>query len=72
MRDRVISGIACRLIMLAFSISLFGVTGCASSQLTPEEQGASSVTPGLVRLSVGLENIEDILDDLRAGFAASS
>ena len=42
------------------------------SQLTPEEQAASSVTPGLVRLSVGLENIEDILDDLRAGFAASS
>jgi len=42
------------------------------SQLSPEEQAASSVTPGLVRLSVGLENIEDILDDLRAGFAASS
>ena len=42
------------------------------SQLTPEEQSASSVTPGLVRLSVGLENIEDILDDLRAGFAAAS
>ncbi|MBF28740.1 MAG: bifunctional o-acetylhomoserine/o-acetylserine sulfhydrylase [Acidimicrobiaceae bacterium] len=42
------------------------------SQLTPEEQAASSVTPGLVRLSVGLENIEDILDDLRDGFAALS
>ena len=38
MRDRVISGRACRLVMLAFSISLFGVTGCASSQLSPEEQ----------------------------------
>src|SRR5690606_26505602 len=29
------------------------------SQLTPEEQAASDVTPGLVRLSVGLESIGD-------------
>jgi O-acetylhomoserine (thiol)-lyase len=28
------------------------------------------VTPGLVRLSVGLESIEDILADLEQGFAA--
>ena len=40
------------------------------SQLTPEEQAASSVTPGLVRLSVGLESIEDIIADLDRGFAA--
>jgi O-acetylhomoserine (thiol)-lyase len=40
------------------------------SQLTPEEQLASGVTPGLVRLAVGVEGIDDILDDLRAGFAA--
>jgi len=40
------------------------------SQLTPEEQAASDVTPGLVRLSVGLENIDDILADLEQGFAA--
>jgi len=42
------------------------------SQLTPEEQAASSVTPGLVRLSVGLEHIDDILADLEKGFAAAA
>ena len=40
------------------------------SQLTPEEQLSSGVVPGLVRLSVGLENIVDILADLDLGFAA--
>ncbi|BBG00731.1 MULTISPECIES: bifunctional o-acetylhomoserine/o-acetylserine sulfhydrylase [Pseudonocardia] len=41
------------------------------SQLAAEEQLASGVTPGLVRLSVGLEGIEDIKADLDAGFRAS-
>lgn len=41
------------------------------SQLSPEEQLASGVTPGLVRLSLGLENIVDIKADLEAGFAAA-
>jgi O-acetylhomoserine (thiol)-lyase len=41
------------------------------SQLTPEEQRASGVTPGLVRLAVGIEGIEDILADLDAGFRAA-
>ena len=41
------------------------------SQLTPEEQAASAVTPGLVRLSVGLESIDDILADLDQGFRAA-
>ena len=40
------------------------------SQLTEEEQAAAGVQPGLVRLSVGLESIDDILADLEAGFAA--
>lgn len=40
------------------------------SQLTEEEQRSSGVAPGLVRLSVGLESIEDILADLAIGFAA--
>ncbi|CAN5643869.1 bifunctional o-acetylhomoserine/o-acetylserine sulfhydrylase [soil metagenome] len=40
------------------------------SQLTPEEQAASGVTPGLVRLAVGIEGINDILADLEQGFAA--
>ena len=41
------------------------------SQLTPEEQATAGVTPGLVRLSVGIENIIDILADLDAGFRAA-
>ncbi|NCT91891.1 bifunctional o-acetylhomoserine/o-acetylserine sulfhydrylase [Cellulomonas sp. APG4] len=41
------------------------------SQLSPEEQALSGVTPGLVRLSVGLEHIDDILADLDAGFRAA-
>ncbi len=41
------------------------------SQLTPEQQLTTGVTPGLVRLSVGLENIADILADLDAGLAAA-
>ncbi len=40
------------------------------SQLTPEEQKATGVLPNLVRLSVGVEHIEDIIADLDAGFAA--
>lgn len=41
------------------------------SQLSPEEQLAAGVTPGLVRLSLGLENIADIKSDLEAGFKAA-
>ena len=41
------------------------------SQLSPEEQLASGVTPGLVRLAVGLEGIEDLKADLEAGFRAA-
>ena len=41
------------------------------SQLNEAEQAAAGVRPGLIRLSVGLENIEDILADLEIGFAAA-
>lgn len=41
------------------------------SQLSPQEQLDAGVTPGLVRLSVGLENINDIKADLEAGFKAT-
>ena len=41
------------------------------SQLTPEQQLTAGVTPGLVRLSVGLENIDDIITDLSAGLEAA-
>ena len=41
------------------------------SQLTDEEQIATGVHPGLVRLSVGLESIDDIIADLETGFRAA-
>jgi O-acetylhomoserine (thiol)-lyase len=41
------------------------------SQLSAQEQAAAGVTPGLVRLAVGLEGIDDILADLEAGFRAA-
>ncbi len=41
------------------------------SQLTPEQQLTTGVTPGLVRLSVGIENVEDLKADLQQGFAAA-
>jgi O-acetylhomoserine (thiol)-lyase len=42
------------------------------SQLTEAEQLTTGVNPGLIRLSVGLESIEDILADLDRGFAAAA
>lgn len=42
------------------------------SQLTPEEQRTAGVTPGLVRLAVGLEDLNDILADLELGFQAAA
>lgn len=35
------------------------------SQLTPEECAQQGITPGTVRLSIGLEHIDDLLEDLR-------
>ncbi|MBF0816325.1 bifunctional o-acetylhomoserine/o-acetylserine sulfhydrylase [Microbacterium paludicola] len=41
------------------------------SQLTPEQQLSAGVTPGLVRLSVGLENVDDLIADLEQALAAA-
>ena len=41
------------------------------SQGPEEDRLAAGVTPGLVRLAVGLESIEDIVADLEEGFAAA-
>jgi len=41
------------------------------SLLKPEEQLAAGVTPGLIRLAVGIENINDILADIEIGFNAA-
>ncbi|MBC8037560.1 MAG: PLP-dependent transferase [Rhizobiales bacterium] len=42
------------------------------SQLTPAEQLATGVTPGYVRLSVGIEHIDDIVADISQALEASS
>jgi O-acetylhomoserine (thiol)-lyase len=41
------------------------------SQLTPEEQAQTGVTPEFVRLSVGIEDIRDIIADLDQALRAS-
>lgn len=38
-------------------------------QLTDEQLKAAGITPGLIRLSVGIENVDDIIEDLNRGFA---
>lgn len=41
------------------------------SQLSPDEQVTAGVTPGLIRLSIGIENIKDIQADIESAFAAA-
>ncbi|HEB88901.1 MAG TPA: O-acetylhomoserine aminocarboxypropyltransferase/cysteine synthase, partial [Deltaproteobacteria bacterium] len=41
------------------------------SQLTPDEQIASGVTPEYVRVSVGIEDVQDIIADLDQALRAS-
>ena len=41
------------------------------SQLSEADQKTTGATPGLVRLSVGLESIEDLIHDLQKGFTAA-
>jgi O-acetylhomoserine (thiol)-lyase len=41
------------------------------SQLSPEDQLATGVTDGYVRLSIGLEHIDDILADLERALSAA-
>ncbi|HEY8417889.1 MAG TPA: homocysteine synthase [Limnochordales bacterium] len=40
-------------------------------QLTPEEQLAAGVTPDLIRLSIGIENVEDLIADLDQALRAA-
>jgi O-acetylhomoserine (thiol)-lyase len=41
------------------------------AQLSPEQQLTAGVTPGLVRLSLGIENVADLQADLEKGLAAA-
>lgn len=40
------------------------------SQLTEEELLSQGIKPNTIRLSIGTEHIDDIIDDLKNGFAA--
>jgi O-acetylhomoserine (thiol)-lyase len=41
-------------------------------QLTEDEQAAAGVTPDMVRLSVGIEDVDDIIADLEQAIAAAT
>ncbi|MCA9066203.1 MAG: O-acetylhomoserine aminocarboxypropyltransferase/cysteine synthase, partial [Planctomycetaceae bacterium] len=41
------------------------------SQLTPEQQLAGGIPPEMIRLSIGIEHIEDIQADLTSALEAS-
>ena len=41
-------------------------------ELTPEQVRSSAVTPGTVRLSIGLEDPDDLLEDVRRALAAAA
>ena len=40
-------------------------------QLTPEEQVAAGVTPETIRLCIGIEHIDDIIEDIEQAMAAA-
>lgn len=42
------------------------------SQLKVDQQASAGITPGLVRLAVGIEHIDDIITDLDKGLAAAA
>jgi O-acetylhomoserine (thiol)-lyase len=42
------------------------------SQLTPQEQEETGATPDFVRLSVGLESVDDLIDDLDQALKAAT
>lgn len=41
------------------------------AKLTPEEQAEAGITPGLIRLSIGIESARDIIADLERGLVAA-
>jgi cystathionine beta-lyase/cystathionine gamma-synthase len=67
-----------RIEVFALAESLGGVSSLAEHPATmshasmPEEhRGAVGITDELIRLSIGLENIDDLIDDLRRALESS-
>lgn len=76
---RLIDGILSHLRLIMPALSLGGVESliCVPSKtthraLTPEERACAGIGEGLVRLSVGIENVEDLMRDLDQAFAAAA
>jgi len=66
---------ALELITLASSLGGFSTLICQPSSMThrgmpPEAQAEAGIAPDLLRLSVGLEDAEDLIADLERGFTA--
>ena len=66
---------ALRLVTLASSLGGFATLICKPATMThrgmpPEAQAEAGIHPDLLRLSVGLEDAEDLLADLERGFSA--
>ena len=64
--------------MISFSANLGDTRSIAThpastthSKLTAEEKASVGITDGLIRVSVGLENVEDILSDISQSIEAS-
>lgn len=67
---------ACRLIALVVHVGdarscVLHPASTTHRQLTEEQQIASGVTPDLIRLSVGIEHADDLIDDIEQALAAS-
>jgi cystathionine beta-lyase/cystathionine gamma-synthase len=67
-----------RLKLYAFAESLGGVesliehpASMSHAAMSPEAQTAAGIGPGLVRVSVGIEDTQDLVDDMRQGLAVA-
>ncbi|MEO5774173.1 MAG: PLP-dependent transferase [Sphingomicrobium sp.] len=66
---------ALELITLASSLGGFATLVCTPASMThrgmpPEAQAEAGITPDLIRMSVGLEDAPDLIEDLSRGFSA--
>ena len=43
-------------------------TTFSDGKMTPEELEQQHITPSTIRLSIGIEHIDDIIDDLKQAF----
>ena len=64
--------------MISFSANLGDTRSIAThpastthSKLSTEERASVGITDGLIRVSVGLENIQDIIDDIEQAIEVS-